>query len=103
MAIKVEPLVSNNAPALELAVSWEDGQFVMIVTKKGLVSCGIVDMAVMEEFGAAIAVAKGTPERPLKTADDLLSARIVDLTKKASLYGVNIGMTGKEALEKLSD
>lgn len=103
MAIKVKPLVSNNTPALGLAVSWEDGQFVMIVTKKGLVSCGIVDKAVMEEFGAAIAIAKGTPERPLKTADDLLSARIVDLTEKASLYGVNIGMTGKEALEKLSD
>ncbi len=103
MAIKVEPLVSNNTPALGLAVSWEDGQFVMIVTKKGLVSCGIVDKPVMEEFGAAIAIAKGTPERPLKTADDLLSARIVDLTEKASLYGVNIGMTGEEALEKLSD
>jgi uncharacterized protein YunC (DUF1805 family) len=56
---------------------------------------------VLEEFGFAVAVAKGTRERPLSTPEDLLNAKIVNLTTKAKEYGINIGDTGKEALEKL--
>jgi len=102
MAVNVVPVASKNAACLGLMVSWEGCQFVMIVADKGLVSCGVIDNAVMERFSAAIAIARGTPEKPLRTVDDLLSARIADVTTKAAEYGVAVGMTGEEALSLLS-
>ena len=102
MGIHVTPVISKGTPALGLAVSWVDSQFVMIQTEKGLVSCGVIDKGVMDRAGAAIAIARGTPEKPLKTVDDLLRAKIVDVTSKAAGYGVTMGMTGEEALGMLS-
>jgi hypothetical protein len=47
----------------------------------------------------AFAVAKGTPENPLIEPEDLFNAKIVNLTPKAKDYGIEIGMTGKQAVE----
>ena len=102
MKIEAIPLTSGKTDAQGLQVSWQGGQFVMIVTEKGLVSCGVVDKEVMDRFGAAVAIARGTPQKPLVTVDDLLGARIADITGQAASYGVVVGMSGKEALEKLS-
>lgn len=103
MPITVKPVLAKNTPASALEVSWADCQFVMIVTEKGLVSCGVVDMQLMGNAGAAIAVARGTPDKPLVTVDDLLAATIVEVTPKAAAYGAAVGMKGQEALEALSD
>lgn len=102
MPINVSGVPCKGAANLGLAVSWSDSQFVMIVAERGLVSCGVVDKAVMERAGAAIAIARGTPEHPLKTVEDLLCARIADVTAKAAEYGIVAGMTGAEALRILS-
>lgn len=102
MAIEVSPVIAKQTPALGLTVAWSDSQFVMIVTDKGLVSCGVVDKALMDRAGAAIAIARGTPENPLVTVEDLLAAKIVDMTSKAESCGVTLGMTGAQALEVLS-
>lgn len=102
MAITITTVATPTGAAQGLAVGWEGCQFVMIVASKGLVSCGIVDRAVMERFGAAIAIARGTPEKPLVTPDDLLSATIQEVTERALAMGVEVGMTGQEALTKLS-
>ena len=101
MPVTVVP-VDSHPGALGLQVSWEGGQFVMVVARNGLVSCGIVDMAVMEKFGAAIALTRGTPEKPLRTAEDLMRALILEVTPAAAARGVTKGMSGKEALEILS-
>lgn len=102
MKIEVIPLVSVKGKPQALQVSWQGGQFVMIVTEKGLVSCGVIDKEVMDRFGAAVAIARGTPQKPLVTVEDLLDARIADVTREAESRGVKVGMNGKEALEKLS-
>jgi len=102
MEIKTVPVPTGGKTAQGLMVSWDGGQFVMIIAEKGVVSCGVVDKAVMERFDAAIAIARGTPEKPLRTVEDLLGARIADVTKKAtSSFGIHVGMKGEEALRKL--
>ncbi|HOZ47311.1 MAG TPA: DUF1805 domain-containing protein [Candidatus Hydrogenedentes bacterium] len=101
MAITITSMACHGAPASGLAVSWSDSQFVMIIADKGLVACGVVDKEVMERAGAAIAIARGTREKPLKTVEDLLGARIADITAKAAAYGVQPGMSGQEALDLL--
>ena len=102
MEIKTVPVPAGGKTAQGLMVSWDGGQFVMIIAEKGVVSCGVVDKAVMERFDAAIAIARGTPEKPLRTVEDLLAAKIADVTKKASSsFGIQVGMKGEEALKKL--
>jgi uncharacterized protein YunC (DUF1805 family) len=101
MPININSVSSGKGSASGLAVDWEDGQFVIVVAKKGLVACGIVDREVSEKFGFAVAIARGTPEKPLVTAEDLMEAKIADVTSKAADLGISVGMTGKEALELL--
>jgi uncharacterized protein YunC (DUF1805 family) len=101
MPVTVTP-VESEKPALGLEVSWDGGQYVQVIAHRGVVTCGVVDMTVMEKFGAAFALTRGTPEKPLRTVSDLLNARILEVTSAAAALGVEKGMSGKEALAKLS-
>lgn len=101
MTIHVNALSGGDGLFESIEVSWDGGQFVLIVAPKGLVACGVVDPVVMNRFGAAVAVARGTPERPLVTPLDLLSARIAEATDAALSLGIQPGMTGQECLEYL--
>lgn len=64
-------------------------------------ACGAIDAEVLDKFNFAVTVSEGTVEQPLVTPDDLLKAKVMKLTKKAEKLGIKIGMSGKEALEKL--
>lgn len=100
--VTVTSISIKNQPAEGVQINWENGQMVFIVARKGIVGCGAISCEVLEEFGFAVAVAKGTKEKPLSTPADLLNAKIINLTTKAKEYGINIGDSGREALEKLS-
>ncbi|MDE0867351.1 MAG: DUF1805 domain-containing protein [Rubripirellula sp.] len=89
----------NNGCATGMSHRWQDGQYCSIMTKVGIVGCGIYDLTTAGEFGQAIAIAKGTPTQPLVTPDDLLDAIIVDATPQAKALGIAVGMSGKEAVE----
>ena len=72
-----------------------------ILTAAGIVGCGIYDVRTAGEFGQAIAIARGTPAKPLVEPEDLFEALIVDLTPKAREMGIELGMTGRQAVEKM--
>jgi uncharacterized protein YunC (DUF1805 family) len=101
MSIRTQPIETAGIVAESLEVSWDGGQFVLIVAPKGLVACGVIDPRVMNGFGAKIAVARGTPQHPLVTSNDLLQARIAEVTDAAAEVGITVGMTGAEALSRL--
>lgn len=88
-----------NGEAIGLSHRWYRGQYCTILTKAGIVGCGIYDLKTPAEFGQAIAIAKGTPQQPLTEPEDLLDARIVGLTPQAEAMGIKNGMTGREAVE----
>jgi hypothetical protein len=48
-----------------------------------------------------VAIARGTPQRPLVEPEDLLEARIAEVSEAAAEMGVVVGMTGDEALKQL--
>ncbi len=89
----------ENGTAIGTGQLWEGGQYCSILTRKGIVGCGIYDLATPAEFGQAIAIAKGTPENPLVVPEDLLNAKIVGTTPQAAAMGIEIGCTGREAVE----
>jgi catechol 2,3-dioxygenase-like lactoylglutathione lyase family enzyme/uncharacterized protein YunC (DUF1805 family) len=87
--------------AIGMSHRWEKGQYCSILTAAGLVGCGIYDLETPAEFDQAIAIARGTPANPLTEPEDLFEARIVGVTPRAASYGIEVGMTGREAVERL--
>ena len=92
-------LTFQNGKAIGFSHRWHRGQYCSILTKAGIVGCGIYDLETSAEFDQAIAIAKGTPENPLVEPEDLFEATIVGCTPKARQYGIRVGMKGKEAVE----
>ena len=84
--------------AIGAAYEWEGGQYCAIHTGCGVIGCGIYDIGCADEFDMAFAIAKGTPEHPLREPEDLYDARIVACSAAASQLGITEGMTGLEAL-----
>jgi uncharacterized protein YunC (DUF1805 family) len=95
------PMRFRNGCAVGISNRWRRGQYCVILTEAGLVGCGIYDVATAGEFGQAVAIAKGTPQKPLVEPEDLLDAKIVAATRPAQDLGVRVGMTGREAVELL--
>lgn len=94
-------LQTAHGPVLGSSYSWPGGQYCAIHTHRGLVGCGIYDVSVAGQFGMAVAIARGTPSLPLRQPEDLLEARIVEVSPPAERLGIRPGMTGREAVERL--
>ena len=94
-------LTFENGTALGISTRWHQGQYCSIISKAGIVGCGIYDLETPAEFGQAIAIAKGTPDNPLTEPEDLYEATIVGMTPQAESLGISLGMTGREAVEKM--
>jgi uncharacterized protein YunC (DUF1805 family) len=91
----------DNGEAVGISNRWQGGQYCTILTRAGLVGCGIYDCATAAHFNQAVAICRGTPVSPLVEPEDLLEAKIVDATPQARALGIEIGMTGKQAVELL--
>jgi uncharacterized protein YunC (DUF1805 family) len=91
----------ENGTALGVSNRWSGGQYCSILTDAGIVGCGLYDLNVAAQFGQAIAIARGTPVRPLVEPEDLLDATIADCSPKARLFGIQPGITGREAVERM--
>ena len=95
------PLQFKNGSAIGISNRWRQGQYCVILTEAGIVGCGIYDLKTAAEFGQAVAIARGTPQKPLVEPEDLFDAKIVDATPQAKALGIEVGMTGKQAVELL--
>jgi uncharacterized protein YunC (DUF1805 family) len=93
------PLKFEHGEAIGMSHRWSRGQYCSILTKACIVGCGIYDLKTPAEFDQAIAIIKGTPAKPLVEPEDLLVGKIVGVTPKAESFGIQIGMTGREAVE----
>ncbi|MBI3837546.1 MAG: YunC family protein [Planctomycetia bacterium] len=87
--------------AIGTSYQWPGGQYCAIHTSKGLVGCGIYDIRAANEFSLAVAIARGTPAKPLRDPEDLFNAKILEVSQAAEKLGISPGMTGKEAVEKM--
>lgn len=95
------PLQFTNGCAIGVSNRWAKGQYCTIFTEAGIVGCGIYDTRIAAEFGQAVAIARGTPAKPLVDPEDLFEAKIVEATPQAKALGIEVGMTGRQAVELL--
>jgi uncharacterized protein YunC (DUF1805 family) len=95
------PLQFEKGQAIGISHRWGNGQYCAILTQAGLVGCGIYDVTTAGKFGQVVAIARGTPANPLVDPEDLLEATIVDVSEPARNLGLETGITGREAVERL--
>ncbi len=69
----------------------------VIAGSRGLLGCGYLNCAVGTKLGDAVAIVRG-----VKSFDDMLAAAVVEVSAPAAALGVAVGMTGREALERMA-
>lgn len=101
LAYRHEHIVFEKGIALGCSYRWPGGQYCAIQTDRGIFACGIYDCEIATKFGIVLAIARGTPERPLCEPEDLLLARVAEVSGPAKDLGICVGMLGTEALDRL--
>ena len=94
-------LDTPHGQAIGASYQWNGGQYCAIHTSRGIVGCGIFDVACANHFGMALAIARGTPQAPLRRPEDLYTARIVAVSESAARLGIEVGMAGLDAVGRL--
>ncbi|MCQ1534724.1 DUF1805 domain-containing protein [Methanosarcina sp. KYL-1] len=92
----IEQIRLENGCALGLRFEMQKYPLLLIRAEKGFLMCGYLDVKAAEALGDAAAKVKG-----VQNFEDVLEARIVEATPAARELGVEPGMTGREALEKM--
>lgn len=91
--------------ALGVAYQWnnedQSGQYCAIHTDRGILGCGLYDCNIATRFGYAVAIARGTPNHPLRTPEDLLGANVAEVSDAANSLGIMVGMSGLDAIKRL--
>lgn len=73
-----------------------NASMLMILAKSGMLACGYIKVETADKLGDALAIVTG-----VNSYADMLSKGVVSVSKAAADMGVEIGMTGREALAKM--
>jgi len=72
-----------------------------VVTDRGMVGCGAFDVAALDRYDYPAARVKSAKGGSIATIEDLLSGVVNDVNAAAMTCGVAVGMSGREALDRL--
>ena len=75
-------------------VNLKQQPFLLVEGKLGFLGSGHIDMGACEENGDAVAMVQ-----PVKSFDDMLFSEVVDVTSAGESLGIDIGMSGEDALK----
>lgn len=92
----VEQIKLENGSALGLKMDMEHAPLLVIRAAKGFVMCGYLNMDVADKLGDAAVRVTG-----VKSFEDVLNAKAVDVSEAAKKLGITVGMTAKDALAKM--
>ena len=92
----IEQIQLENGCALGLNFEMQKYTLLVIRADKGFLMCGYLNVNAAEEFGDTAVKVKG-----VKSLEDMLKAQVVEVTEMAKELGIEPGMTGREALDKM--
>jgi uncharacterized protein YunC (DUF1805 family) len=92
----VEQIRLSNGIALGVKVDLPKAPLVMIRAGKGFAMCGYLNMESVNKTGEVAVRVTG-----VKSFDDVLNAKVVNVSDEARKLGVTDTMTAREALEKM--
>lgn len=94
--LHVDQILLKNGRALGVKVELPKAPLVMIRAAKGFAMCGYLNMESINKAGEVAVRVTG-----VKTFDDVLSAKVVNVSEEAKKLGIAEGITAREALEKM--
>jgi uncharacterized protein YunC (DUF1805 family) len=94
--MQVEIINLGNSSAIGLKMDMEHAPLLVIRAKKGFVMCGYLNMEVANKLGDVAIRVTG-----VRTFEDVLEAKAVEVSEAGKLLGITIGMPAKEALNKM--
>ncbi|MCG2827035.1 MAG: DUF1805 domain-containing protein [Thermoplasmatales archaeon] len=92
----IQKIKIGNNVALGVNLELQNANLIVIRVKKGYVMCGYLSMETANNLGDVAAKVKD-----VKNVDEVLKAKVVEVSEKAKEIGIKEGMTGKETLEKM--
>ena len=98
--IEVYAVPLTGGSAVGIVVELPRTRLVAVATERGYIMCGALDVDVLNTRLAARQVLAGRAFG-VRSIDDLLAAPLADVTDAAREEGIQPGMTGREALERL--
>jgi len=92
----VEEIKLEKGSALGLKMDMEHAPLLVIRAAKGFVMCGYLNIEVANKLGDVAVRVTG-----VKSFEDVLNAKAVDVSDATKKLGITVGMPAKEALEKM--
>jgi uncharacterized protein YunC (DUF1805 family) len=92
----IEHIKLEKGFALGLKMDMEHAPLLVIRAGKGFVMCGYLNIDVANKLGDVAVRVTG-----VKSFEDVLNAKAVDVTEAAKKLGIAIGMSAKEALNRM--
>lgn len=94
--MNMRDVIINKKTAQGYEIPLGSSILVLVAATRGYAMCGYLDIRTAEKKGDCAAVVRG-----VKTVDDLLTGKVVEITTAAGAAGIKIGMSGLKALEKM--
>jgi len=99
--IEIKPLNTRSGTAIGVEIrnpeAPEKPAIIVVIAKRGLLVCGNFDINELEKRNVTAARIVG-----LTKIEDVLQRNVVSVTSRAKALGVNVGMLGSDALEKMN-
>jgi Uncharacterized conserved protein len=92
----IEQIELENGCAFGLRFEMQKYPLLVIKAEKGFLMCGYLNVNAAESLGDTAAKVKG-----VQSFEDMLKTQLVEVTQQARELGIEPGMTGREALEKM--
>ena len=92
----IEQIQLENGCALGLRFEMQKYPLLVIRAQKGFLMCGYLNTGAAETLGDVAAKVKG-----VQNFEDMLKVSVVEVTELARKLGIEPGITGREALEKM--
>jgi len=93
----MEKLSINGKTFWGYKVPTKNASLLVITAPNGMLACGYVKVETADKLKDAVSIVTG-----VNSYSDMLSKGVVAVSEEAANMGVEIGMTGKEALLKMS-
>lgn len=92
----IEQINLENGRAIGLKMDMEHAPLLVIRAGKGFVMCGYLNMEAADKLGDVAVRVTG-----VKSFEEVLNARAVDVSDAAKKLGITTGMLAKDALMKM--
>jgi uncharacterized protein YunC (DUF1805 family) len=99
--IEIRPLSTRSGTAIGVEIknpeAPERPAVIVVIAKRGLLVCGNFDIDELEKRNITAAKIVG-----LTKIEDALQRNVVAVTSRAKALGIDVGMSGSEAIEKMN-